>query len=319
MEMLKIFKGALSFEIDKEGFITPCRFTKKQLKIYEAKPNRLYAKANAGILMEFYTDCEEISFSYKMNYAWTNMFEDSTPTFDIFENDTLTLSKELCISDLGNTHSVKYHCESAKTKKITIVFPSNAILSVGDFSLGNYKPAQTSDGTFLVLGDSVSQGLLNNSASNNYPFLLKRFLNFDYINQGVGGDSFASNALDDIGYTPDFSIIALGTNDMVFTNNLEKTKVHIHTFFDAYSKLYKNVKTFVITPIWLTDSKENPERFKLLADISKEIEKTAKSYGYVYIDGQALIPHDKRYYSDEAHPNDLGFSHYALNLVKFIQ
>ncbi len=318
MDIISIFKGALSFDVDAEGFITPYRFTKKQLSVYEKKPNGSYAKAAGGILAEFYTNASEISFSYTVHKAWTNMFEDSTPTFDIYENDILTDTKELCFSDTKK-HKISYNCESVQKKKISIVFPANAIVSVGDFSLGEYCRADYSKRSFLVLGDSISQGLLNNTASNNYPFLLSRYLDADFVNQGVGGDGFFSNALDLVGFVPDFIIIELGTNDMAFVGDIEKTKVHIREYFERYLELYKGIKTYVVTPAWLSDAKENKEKFTLLLKISDEVKKEAKKYSFTLIDGQKLIPHHKRYFSDDAHPNNLGFAHYTLNLTKYFK
>lgn len=317
--MIEIFKGALSFDVDAHGFITPYRFTKKQLSVYEKKPNGLYAKATGGILAEFYTDASEISFSYAVHKAWTDMFDDSTPTFDIFENGTLTSSKELRFLNKDEAYDISYECESSGEKKITVVFPANAIVSVGNFKIGSFRTVDYFKKSFLVLGDSLSQGLLNNTASNNFPFLLRRFLDADFINQGVGGDGFFSNALDAVGFIPDFVIIELGTNDMAFVGDFEKTKGHIAAYFKRYNELYEGIKTYVITPAWLSDAKENTEKMSLLLKIAKEVKRTSENYGFTVIDGQSIIPHNKRYYSDDAHPNDLGFAHFALNLAKYFK
>jgi len=318
MDILEIFKGALSFDVNASGLITPYRFTKKQLSVYDKKPNGLYAKATGGILAEFYTDASEISFSYTVHKAWTTMFDDSIPTFDIFENETLTQTKELCFSDT-DVHEISYTCESEGEKKLTVVFPANAIVSVGNFKIGNYRPTEFCKKSFLVLGDSISQGLLNNTASNNYPFLLRRFLDADFVNQGVGGDGFFSNALDSVGFSPDFIIIELGTNDMAFVGDLEKTKVNTSEYFERFSKLYKGIKTYVITPPWLSDAKENKEKLSLVLEIAKEVKSEANKHGFTVIDGQKLIPHHKRYFSDDAHPNNLGFAHFSLNLIKYFK
>ena len=318
MDVLSIFKGALSFDVDEKGFITPYRFTKKQLAVYDKKPNGLYARATGGIFAEFYTDEDKISFSYSVQKAWTTMFEDSTPTFDIFENGVLTDTKELSFEDKG-AHTISYACESKGEKKLCIVFPANAMVSVGNFKIGSFREAEFSKKSFLVLGDSISQGLLNNTASNNYPFLLRRFLDADFVNQGVGGDGFFSNALDTVGFTPDFIIIELGTNDMAFVGDIEKTKAHIKAYFKRFCELYPKIKTYVISPAWLSDEKENKAKSELLSKISDEIKSTARAYGFELIDGRKLVPHHKRYYSDDAHPNNLGFAHLSLNLIKHLK
>ena len=45
-----------------------------------------------------------------------------------------------------------------------------------------------------------------------------------------------------------------------------------------------------------------------------------ESYGFTAIDGFPLVPKDASMYSpDLLHPVDVGFVHYANNLVKFIK
>ena len=53
-----------------------------------------------------------------------------------------------------------------------------------------------------------------------------------------------------------------------------------------------------------------------LAYMKEQIE----SYGFTAIDGFPLVPKDASMYSpDLLHPVDVGFVHYANNLVKFIK
>ena len=42
----------------------------------------------------------------------------------------------------------------------------------------------------------------------------------------------------------------------------------------------------------------------------------AKSYGFDIVDGYKIIPANCDFYADDLHPNDLGFSTYAQNLIK---
>lgn len=318
MDVKDLFRGALSLNTDEDGFIMPIRFTEKQLARYSKLPNGAYAQAPAGVIMDLYTDASEISFDYAVYKSWTTMYSDSAPTFDVWENHRLAENLTISYSDEGNVHSVSYCCKNQGEKHITVVFPANAVLAVGNFKLGNFRPAERPRERVLVLGDSVSQGFMNNSASNNYPFLLCRFLGAELLNQSVGGEYFCADALDETGFQPDRVIVALGTNDMVFVNNYAKTQEGIAEYFAKLRTLYGDKKITVITPTALTDEDELPESKQLLLKISECAAKTAYDYGCDVVNGRDLLPCTKRYYSDNLHPNDLGFAHYTLNLIKAI-
>lgn len=316
MDIKSIFKSVLTYDTDEDGFMLPRRFSESQKAKYDKLPHRAYAYANAGMLMDFYTDADEISFEYVVYNSWTTMFKDSTPTFDIFENDILTKSTELSYSDAGCVHNMRYTCEKSGEKKITVVFPANAVVAVRNIKIGNFRPTEEKKRKFLILGDSISSGLQNNTASNNYALSLRRFFDADFLNQSVGGDCFNADILEKTDFEPTDVIVALGTNEMVFTQKLEKSEKNIKSYFARLSELFGDKKIYAVTPIWTTMAKSDPESFKLLLGIAEKTAQTASEYGYTVIDGMKLVPHDKRYYSDALHPNDLGFAHYSLNIIK---
>ncbi len=316
MDIKTIFKGTLYFSEEENGFFMPMRFSKEQLERYERLPNGAYAKANAGVLAEFYTDAKKMSFDYIVHKSWTTMFRDSNPTFDIFEDDVLYESIKLEYQSEGSVHTTEHIFAKAGKKKVTVVFPCNAVVSVANFDIGDFEPTKVSKRKFLIIGDSISQGLLDNTSSNNYPFFLRRFFGADYLNQSVGGDRFDASALMDINFEPTDVIVALGTNDMVYTGSLKKSCESIASFFEKFDKMYGGKNVTVITPPWITVEKTQPASYALLRGIAAETERVAKEYGYRVADGEKLVPHTERYYSDDEHPNDLGFAHYALNLIK---
>lgn len=65
----------------------------------------------------------------------------------------------------------------------------------------------------LWLGDSITQGYGPLRSSCTYVSVANRILNYDIINQGIGGYIYDKNSLMKMeGYEPDKIIVALGTN-----------------------------------------------------------------------------------------------------------
>lgn len=318
MDIKSIFKGCVDIVTDENGFMTPERFTKKQLAHYKKLNNEMYARAPAGTIAEFFTSADEISFSYTVHKALTPFSDLLTPTFDVYEDDVLVESLPLPNRESDEVLKAKHKCEQSGTKKITVVFPCNAVISVGNFDIGDFEPTENRPRRFLILGDSISQGLLQNTATNNYPFMLRRFFDADILNQSVGGDTMKTNVPDATGFAPTDIIIALGTNDMAFTCDIDETKKDIEKYYDLVQELYPDARKIVVSPPWLADSKTNNGRFQLLLKICEAEEAAAQRRNWLYVDGQKNVPHTRHYFSDEVHPNDLGFAHYSLNLISAV-
>lgn len=313
MVIEELFKGALDFEKDGLGFILPLRFNKAQMEKLSRFPNCPYLRATAGIILDFYTDSASIVFSYRACREWKTGFTDA-PSFDVFENGIL----RSCISlpDLagGSVQRVEYPCRENGEKRITVVFPANAVVWIGDWEFGNCRGAEESGEKLLVLGDSIAQGLLANTASNNFPFIISKAFGWELLNQSCGGANFASEALCELsGYTPTRIIVALGTNEM-FTGRFSKAEINIENYFSKLNGLYYFTPITVITPIWL-DCGDDTQTKELLSQIRVKISKESEKYGFDLVNGEELVPHVSRYYNDNAHPNDLGFAHYASNLI----
>ena len=54
------------------------------------------------------------------------------------------------------------------------------------------------------------------------------------------------------------------------------------------------------------------------SDCQKAIQEIAKGLNLEVIDGETLVPPQAKLMADDLHPNDLGFTVYALNLIKAV-
>lgn len=310
-----VFKGVVQVR-EENGMYTPLRLTDRQLARYREIPRCCYPYATAGIKLEFVTDAPVISFGYQYGATWT-FWEDAIPQFDVYENDLLTDIFPFELESAAPVQMVRYTRRERAPSKITVYFPHNAELRVCTLSLGNCTPTPAKDRRLLVLGDSISQGLMGNSASLCYTALVERFFDFELLNQSVGGDCFDADALDPaLPFQPTDVLVALGTNDVFFLKDLPVIRQNIAAYFVRVRELYGAARVRFVTPPFLTDAEEIPNEFGMVLEVSREIERKCREYGWQCVDGMKLVPHHPRFFSDHAHPNDLGFAQYALHLIR---
>ena len=96
------------------------------------------------------------------------------------------------------------------------------------------------------------------------------------------------------------------------------------TFLNAYLALIDSIPAGIpvvcVTPIWRSDeATPNPTSGLVLNQIRFVAAAACALRGFQFIDGSALVPHDRLYYSEPAtsvalHPNDLGHMLMAANL-----
>ena len=140
-------------------------------------------------------------------------------------------------------------------------------------------------------------------------------MNADSVIQGIGGSFFAPKTVLPTGYNPNFVFIAYGTNDFMRLKTLEDLETKAREYVSNVKEVYKSAEIFVITPVWRKDEDAPREMgtFKKCCDC---IKKVAEELAVEIIDGDKLIPHFSEFMADTVHPNDLGFSMYAINVLK---
>ena len=166
----------------------------------------------------------------------------------------------------------------------------------------------------LWLGDSITQGFGPLRSSQTYVSVANRLLNYDIINQGIGGYVYDKNSLMKMkGYDPDKLIVALGTNQYGDT-----TTTAVEEYYERLMEIYgQDIPVLCISPLWRGD---NADGIPKLMSYCEQIKEIAGQYKNVKIaDGMKLVPHLPEYFLDNLHPNPLGCEIYARNLVDRIR
>ncbi|MBR4428283.1 MAG: SGNH/GDSL hydrolase family protein, partial [Clostridia bacterium] len=166
----------------------------------------------------------------------------------------------------------------------------------------------------LWLGDSITQGFGPLRSSCTYVSVANRLLNYDVINQGIGGYVYDKNSLMKMeGYDPDKLIVALGTNQFG-----TKSMKDVEEYYETLTGIYGAEKPVLcITPLWRGDV---PNGLPTLARFCENVKAIAGKYKNVKIaDGFKLVPHLPEYYLDKLHPNCLGAEVYGRNLADTIR
>ena len=296
------------------------RFTEEQEAAYCKRKESFYKKtvASAGVRLEFVTNSRTLGLTVDVAQSSTR----SRFCHDIFVNGEKKFELRSSFDPESPSSMVlngSYALGDGK-KKICIYFPFSACSEIIALELENgatLAPVEHSR-TILMLGDSITHGYDCASPSESYSSKLTDALDAQGCNKGIGGEIFFPDlaTLRD-SYTPDIITVAYGTNDWS-TTNLEKFNTNCELFYKNLSALYPDSKIFALTPIWRKSYQENRGVGDFFHIRDKIFEIARELPNVTPIDCFDFVPHDLAMFSDGLHPNSLGFSHYAQNLIRAI-
>ena len=315
MQDLKTIFRHCTRVMEQDGVYTPVRFSDERLRVYrEEKPECPYACCPVGMSMEFKTDAEKISFSYRMTKIYYPVI-----VFDIYENGLFM--RAVREPDGSESGTVEYTLQTPGAV-VEIFFPIGADVTFFDIRIGKFTTvSHAHEPKLLVLGDSISQGLFGVNPSVSVIPLLARHYGYDYLNLSVGGEVFRPDLVEpELAFAPDRILVELGTNDLVFVQDIHKIRKNIDAFFAELKRRFPNTPVTVVSPFWQivfaegTDEMDGKLRTTLL--IGEHARKVAAEYGHTALDGIQLSPHEQEFFSDHAHPSDKGFAYLALELIR---
>ena len=308
-EIKKITVGAVNIENAVDGF----RFykcTKKQMDGWYALRQDLgqRSETTTGIRLDFYTNSKNLSFKVKIGGR-----------YEVYINGVLNYAFK---QDDFERNTEKNITLDGQRNRITLYLPCHTIGAIEWIKLdkkSNIEPHKY-DCKILFLGDSITQGWDSKWDSLSYAHTVSRFFNADSIIQGIGGATFQPSTFDrNLNYEADIVIIAYGTNDWDQHKDIEKARNLCSGLLECVMEKYSAKKIFGISPIWRGDKAEKRDigTFDVWTSyIKDEIEK----HGVIFIDGQKLTPHNSEFYFDKfLHPNAVGHSIFAQNLIKEMQ
>lgn len=306
-ELKAIYFGAYEFEETDDGYLQAFQYSKKQIEYFKGALEMWYERCTASTAktLEFRTSANKLSFDYKI------IWKGSPDSFEITVDGLVSGIKY--VKDIMDVGTIEWELPEGE-KNVVIYLPADATVLIKNFAIDAKIVPAVKGEKVLWLGDSITQGYGPLRSSNTYVSVANRILNYDIINQGIGGYVYDKNSLMKMeGYNPDKIIVALGTNqygddDMSVVEEYYKTLIGIYG---------KEIPILCITPLWRGDSVDG---LPVLMDFCEKVRNIAGQYKNVKIvDGMKMIPHFPEYFLDNLHPNCLGCEIYGRNLVDEIK
>ena len=306
-ELKNIYFGAYEFEETGDGYLQAFQYSKEQVEYFKGAFEMWYERctASSAKTLEFTTLATTISFDYK--FIW----KCSLDSFELMVDGLIT--DIAYVKDIADEGTITWNLSEGE-KDVVIYLPVDATVLVRNFAIDADIKRTVKKEKVLWLGDSITQGYGPLRSSHTYVSVANRILNYDILNQGIGGYIYDKNSLMKMdGYTPDKIIVALGTNQYG-----DETMTVVEEYYERLIEIYGNeIPILCITPLWRGDS---PEGIPTLIAYCEKIKKIVSQYKNIrVIEGMKLVPHLPEYFLDNLHPNCLGCEWYGRNLVKEIQ
>jgi len=306
-ELKSIYFGAYEFEETSDGYLQAFQYSKEQVEYFKGAFEMWYERctASSAKTLEFTTSATNISFDYK--FIW----KCSLDSFELMVDGLIT--DIAYVKDIADEGTITWNLPEGE-KDVVIYLPSDATVLVRNFTIDADVKRAVKNEKVLWLGDSITQGYGPLRSSHTYVSVANRLLNYDILNQGIGGYIYDKNSLMKMdGYTPDKIIVALGTNQYG-----DETMTAVEEYYERLIGIYGNEITILcITPLWRGDSVEG---IPTLMAYCEKIKKIVSQYKNIrVIEGMKLVPHLPEYFLDNLHPNCLGCEWYGRNLVKEIR
>ena len=325
-ELKKYYFGAYSFEETEDGYLQAFQYTKAQMDYFQGAFDFWYDRcmASTSKTIELNTEATKISFDFKIIWMGSpDSFElqvDGQITKIAYMMDFMKegmpepdFSKGFPGWNLPKEGRIEWELPKGK-KSVVIYLPADATVVVRNFEVNAPAERPAKNEKVLWLGDSITQGFGPLRSGQTYVTVANRILNYDIVNQGIGGYVYDKKSLMKMdGYQPDKIIVALGTNQYG-----SETMTDVEEYYETLTGIYGNeIPILCISPIWRGDQPEGYEKF---VSFCENVKKIAGSYKNVtVVDGFTLVPHLKEYYLDNLHPNCLGTENYGRNLVEAIR
>lgn len=301
-QLKEIYYGAYSFYEAPDGYLQSFHYNQQQMAYLEAVTEFWIDRscASNGKTLEFITSATQFSFDYKI--AWIG----SEDTIELAIDGLIT--KIIYIKDLQEEGRLFFDMPKNE-KNVTLTLSTDAIILIRNLEINAEYIIAHKKEKVLWMGDSITQGYGSFRSAHTYVSVANRYLNYDLINQGLGGFTYDKNILLNMeGYVPEKIIISLGSNQY----QTESMK-DIEEYYERLSKIYHDIPVLCITPIWRGDSLE---KIHVLKEFGQKVKNICGQYPNItVIDGFKLVPHASEYFIDEVHPNALGMEMYGRNLV----
>lgn len=305
-QLKKLVVGAVQSEEAEKG-LRFYKMTNKQMGAFASINEFLGkgARASTGIRLDFTTNSKYVSFTSIGGMGFEYLIDGQYRGKIGFRPD-------------GSDKDVKIELD--KPCRFTLCFSSHGISEIANLEIEDGAKIERYNlkEKVLFIGDSITQGWNSGIDVYSYAYRTSLALDFDSIIQGVGGSFCASTTVDYCGFTPDRVIVAYGTNDVRQNVTQNQLLERVREYLALVKATYKGAKLYAISPVWVSGGEIEKPAGNVFENYEK-IEQEIKNAGFFHIRGMDLIPHDRKYYADDFHPNADGFQCYADNLVKILK
>ena len=284
---------------ERGGLAYFAKCTKKQRDFWYSQSDSLgqRAETTTGILLDFTTDSKNIALKVTKDVK-----------FELKINGNII--QQTTDGLLSGTLSGK--------DRVTVVFPRHSVGFIESLELDDgayFKPVDYKT-KILFIGDSITQGWNSKYDSLCYAQRVVDFFDAKAVCNGIGGSYFAKGSFDKIDFEPDTVVVAYGCNDFKHYKTMEERTKNADGFLKEVATAYAGKQLIYVLPIPRLDVEGQAKaEFERMRENFRDI---AAAYGFEILDGFNIIPASCDFFADALHPNDLGFSTYADNLIKKI-
>ena len=259
----------------------------------------------AGVTLDFVCDAEEIHITFGRIEA-TN---DSTgQKFNLYVDGEWAAAFEA----EGDIH----YKASGGSHRYVLYLPYFAFPIISGMELTGatvYEPRKR-EAEILFLGDSITQGVGAGHPGNTYVCRAARHLDVGILDQANSGFVYDAGSLERV-CDPKVVVTAYGINDYG-RKSLEQLENQTREFLEKVRVLYPEAVLVSILPLWTV---WNEERENYREAERACLKRLYEELSDVVVDGHEMMPHDRKYLSDEVHPNDAGYACYGENLSALLR
>ncbi len=175
--------------------------------------------------------------------------------------------------------------------------------------------------TWLVIGDSISQGMTCASPSRTYTALAARTLGCNHHNTAVGGAKMDPGAAEAAAIPADFATVAFGCNDWNGCKRLAQYEADSIAFLDRFFALRPGMPLGLVTAFPAVGPAGEKNKDGVMLESYREVLRhLAPRYPAArIIEGGMLVPADPRFFTDGIHPNTPGMAVIAKNMVSALR
>jgi lysophospholipase L1-like esterase len=274
--------GALGFQEDSPGWLTPRRLPDWTMKQFADDAIDRFVKFPSGIRLRFTTSADLINLKVRVSrLVITGIAENVRPAaFDLVVNGVESQSQEAHKGNIlrltstapsvfsetleaGESDTLTFSDLGNESKNIEIWFPTSAIVEVNEVAASSEITASPADTRkrWLHYGSSISQSGEALRPMDAWVMRAAQLLDLNVTNFGLAGqcqlDGFVARTM--AALPADLISLKLGINIVNADSMRERTFIPaVHNFLDILRTSHPTTPILIISPIWCPFHEDTP-------------------------------------------------------------